>query len=103
VPLYFPCAAATGAIFRETTTGWTLFRDRVDHRAGLRRVHGRLPGRHVRPPPGSSAGWIAGALLALGLTLAGMRLVGNRRRRPRRIVHEPPAGAPGSFVAAESR
>jgi ferrous iron transport protein B len=103
VLLYFPCAAATGAIFRETTAGWTLFA--AAWTTGLAFIASTLAyqaatfGRH----PGSSAGWIAGALLTLALTIAGMRLVGNRRDRPHRIVHEPPAGARGSLVAGETR
>ncbi|MGE5637045.1 MAG: Fe(2+) transporter permease subunit FeoB [Nocardioidaceae bacterium] len=97
VLLYAPCAAATGAIYRETSVGWTLFA--VFWTTGLAYVistiayQGATLGRH----PASSLAWIAGALVALGLALAVMRVVGSRRLRPgsRRTSHGLPVPALG--------
>jgi ferrous iron transport protein B len=79
--LYIPCAAATGAIYRETTVGWTAFA--AAWTTGLAFVgsitayQAATFARH----PGSSAGWIAGMLLALGLVVAVMRWIGTSRLR----------------------
>ena len=99
VLLYFPCAAATGAIFRETTAGWTVFA--ASWTTGLAYVASTVAyqaatfARH----PGSSAAWLAGALLVLALAVAAMRLIGARRAPPQRIVHERPLASGGAVFA----
>lgn len=95
VLLYAPCAAATAAIHRETTAGWTVFA--VCWTTGLAYIVSTVAyqaatyGRH----PASSAAWICGALLALGLTIAAMRVAGSLRSTGTRRRRHPLATALG--------
>lgn len=79
VLLYLPCVAATGAIYRETTTAWTAFAvawtTAVAFSVSVVAYQSATFTRHA----GSSAAWITGILLAFALTVTAMRLVGMRR------------------------
>jgi ferrous iron transport protein B len=88
VLLYMPCAAATGAVFRETGTGWTLFAalwtTGLAFLVATIAYQGLTFGRH----PESSAAWILGLLAGLAAVVAALRIAGTRRSRRAR------AGAP---------
>jgi ferrous iron transport protein B len=82
VLLYFPCAAATGAIYRETTLGWTVFAGLwttgLAYAASIAFYQAATFGRH----PESSATWIGFVVMALLGTIAAMRVAGSRPRDP---------------------
>jgi len=79
VLLYAPCAAATGAIRRETTLGWTLFA--VGWTTGVAYVTATVFfqlatfGQH----PSASATWIAVLVGTMALVVTTMRILGTRR------------------------
>lgn len=79
VLMYFPCAAATGAIYRETNLRWTLFA--AAWTTGLAYWSAVLfyQAATFARDPASSAAWVAGLLVALVLVVAGMRFLGGRR------------------------
>lgn len=81
VLLYLPCAAATGAIFRETSLGWTAFAafwtTLLAYGASVAFFQAATAGRH----PESSAAWIAAVLVVLLGTIAVLRAVGTRASR----------------------
>lgn len=76
--LYFPCAAAMGAIHRETTGRWAVFA--AVWSTGLAYVvaviayQSATMDRH----PASSLAWIGGTLSVLALSIALMRVLGIR-------------------------
>lgn len=82
VLLYLPCAAATGAIFRETTAAWTAFAafwtTGLAYCASIVFYQGATFARH----PESSVAWIALVLVALLTTIAVLRVAGSRPRGP---------------------
>ncbi|UWX57158.1 Fe(2+) transporter permease subunit FeoB [Chlorobaculum sp. MV4-Y] len=75
--LYFPCAAAIAAVYRETNFGWTLFAGAWT--TGLAYVFAVLSyqigtwGAH----PGASAAWVAAMLFVLAVAVMLMYLAGN--------------------------
>ena len=79
VLLYFPCAAASGAIFRETSLGWTVFA--ATWTTGLAYAVATVfyQSATFTRHPGSSAGWIGSALLALASAVLAMRILGTHR------------------------
>jgi ferrous iron transport protein B len=81
VLLYMPCAAATGAVFRETGTGWTLFA--VLWTTGLAFLVATIAyqGLTFARHPESSAAWILGLLAGLAAVVAALRIAGARRER----------------------
>lgn len=76
--LYFPCAAATAAIYREVGARWTLFV--VSWTTGLAYGAGVLAyqfGTFARHPA-AAGGWIGAVLLAAALALLVLRRFGRR-------------------------
>lgn len=97
VLLYLPCAAATGAIFRETSARWTLFAacwtTALAYSASIVFYQGATFGRH----PESSLAWIGFVVLALLGTIMVLRVAGSRPRGPQPAHRTEPAlegGAP---------
>lgn len=80
VLLYVPCVAASGAIYRETGLGWTLFitgwTTGVAYMAATLCYQAATFARH----PAASAGWIAGLLALFLLVILTMRIIGQRRQ-----------------------
>ena len=91
VLLYLPCAAAIGAIFRETTAAWTAFAafwtTAIAYSASIVFYQAATIGRH----PESSAAWIGAVLAGLIATIAVLRLAGSRRSGPLPIGPAEPA------------
>ncbi|WP_159783755.1 Fe(2+) transporter permease subunit FeoB [Sodalinema gerasimenkoae] len=77
VLLYFPCLAATAAIYRETGSRWTLFAalwtTGLAYWVATFFYQFGTFDRH----PGSSTAWLVGLLVFLTLLLAGMRRIGR--------------------------
>ncbi len=80
VLLYFPCSAAIAAVYRETNLAWTMFTgfwttflayfaSTIFYQTATLSSH-----------PASSMVWIAGDLLALGLVIAVMKVLGNKKQ-----------------------
>lgn len=78
--LYFPCSAAIAAVYRETNLQWTLFAGVwttfIAYFAATLFYQTATIGSH----PASSLLWIAGDLLALGLIITIMKILGTERR-----------------------
>lgn len=88
VLMYFPCVAATAAVYRETNLGWTLFV--AGWTTGLAYWSGTLFyqvatfSRH----PGSSLTWIVGLAIVMVGTIGIMRKTRTvRRARPQMVSH----------------
>jgi len=79
VLLYFPCIAATAAIYREAGTRWALFV--AGWTTGLAYAMATLFYQAARftQHPASSAAWIGGMLAAFAVVIAAMRYRGRRR------------------------
>jgi len=91
VLLYFPCVAATAAIYREAGTRWTLFV--AGWTTGLAYASATIfyQGATFTQHPASSSAWIIGILAAFAVAFAAMRYVGRRRRDseiPLKVVQE---------------
>jgi ferrous iron transport protein B len=78
--LYFPCAAATAAIYRETNIGWTLFV--AGWTTGMAYLFATVfyQVATFTSHPLSSSFWIIGLLLGFGLILLGLYFYGNHAR-----------------------
>ena len=78
VLLYAPCAAATSAIWRETTPRWTLFA--VTWSTTLAWISATVfyQAATFSRHPGSSLAWIGGLLLLFSAILVSMRLLSRR-------------------------
>ncbi|MEM8613710.1 MAG: Fe(2+) transporter permease subunit FeoB [Cyanobacteria bacterium P01_H01_bin.105] len=88
VLLYFPCAAAMGAVYRETNWGWTTFIGCWT--TGLAYAMATLfyqLGTFAQHPA-QSLGWTVVIAIALGLTYIGMKLTGPDRQRQQQMAHE---------------
>jgi ferrous iron transport protein B len=91
VLLYFPCVAATAAIYREAGMRWTLFT--AGWTTGLAYGAATLfyQAATFAQNPASAAAWIAGVLAAFAAAIGAMRYTGSRRRRtgiPLKVVQE---------------
>ncbi|MEO0350632.1 MAG: Fe(2+) transporter permease subunit FeoB [Cyanobacteria bacterium P01_A01_bin.15] len=88
VLLYFPCAAAMGAVYRETNWGWTTFIGCWT--TGLAYAMATLfyqLGTFAQHPV-QSVVWTAVVAIALGLTYLGMKLASPGRLRQQQVAHE---------------
>ncbi|PPS45025.1 Fe(2+) transporter permease subunit FeoB [Chroococcidiopsis sp. TS-821] len=81
VLLYFPCVAATGAIFRETNLGWTVFAAAwttgLAYWVAVMFYQIATLTRH----PSTSIAWITGLAIAMAIALASLKLVKPRKVR----------------------
>ncbi|MBE9048172.1 Fe(2+) transporter permease subunit FeoB [Pleurocapsales cyanobacterium LEGE 10410] len=82
VLMYFPCVAATGAVFRETNLGWTLLV--AGWTTGLGYWVATMFYQIATFPqhPGSSLAWIIGGVVAMAVTIFLLKL----SRSPRKIT-----------------
>lgn len=90
VLLYFPCVAATAAIYREAGMRWALFV--AGWTTGLAYAVATIfyQTATFAAHPGSSAAWIGFMLTALASAIGGLRYVGHRRRAteiPLKVLH----------------
>jgi len=80
--LYFPCAAATGAMYRETGAGWTMLG--VSWSTGLAYASAVIfyqAATFSRHPLQSSV-WIVSLLLTLALVIVIFKRVGDKKTAP---------------------
>ncbi|PRY22580.1 ferrous iron transport protein B [Aliiruegeria haliotis] len=93
VLLYMPCAATIGAVWRETTAGWTLFASGwtmgLGYGSAVLFYQVATFGAH----PATSSLWIGGVLAVFGLFVLALREIG---RRDRASVSLAPVADPGS-------
>ncbi|HHP7230762.1 MAG TPA: nucleoside recognition domain-containing protein, partial [Xenococcaceae cyanobacterium] len=84
VLMYFPCVAATGAVYRETNLGWTLLV--AGWTTGLGYWVATMFYQIATFPqhPGSSLGWIIGGVVAMTGTIFLLKL----SRRPQKIASD---------------
>jgi ferrous iron transport protein B len=80
VLLYFPCVAATAAVFRETNLGWTIFVGAWTTGLGYWVATFYYQSATFSQNPGQSAACLVGLVAVMGTVLAGMKIVGDRRR-----------------------
>lgn len=89
VLLYFPCAAAMGAVYRETNWGWTMFVGCWT--TGLAYATATLfyqIGTFAQHPV-QSLFWVGAVALAFGLTVLGLKAVRpGRSLQPQALVHK---------------
>jgi ferrous iron transport protein B len=76
--LYFPCVAATAAVHRETTTGWTAFVAAWTTGWAYVVSVGFYQAATFARHPATSALWLAGLAVACGIALVAMRMMGAR-------------------------
>ena len=80
VLLYFPCVAATAAVYRETNLGWTIFVACWTTGLGYWAATFYYQLATFYQHPGSSSAWAIGLSLAMGVTLLGLKRFGDRHR-----------------------
>ena len=82
--LYFPCVAATAAVFRETNTGWTLFV--ACWTTGLAYMAATIfyQVATFRRHPSYSAAWIGGLVIAFATVVLALRLYGRYKETSER-------------------
>ncbi len=80
VLLYFPCVAATAAVFRETNLGWTIFVGAWTTGLGYWVATFYYQTMTFAQHPQQAIAWVLGLLAVMGGTLLGMKWVGDRRR-----------------------
>ena len=77
--LYFPCVAATAAVYRETNLGWTVFvacwTTGLAYMAATIFYQAATFARH----PTSSMLWISGLLMGFAAVVVSLKLWGRRR------------------------
>ncbi|MDR9405210.1 MAG: ferrous iron transport protein B, partial [Halothece sp. Uz-M2-17] len=81
VLLYFPCVAATAAIYRETNWGWTLFT--ISWTTGLAYWVATLFYQVAtwQQHPVSSLGWVISLALVMVVTIQGLKVARPLRRK----------------------
>jgi ferrous iron transport protein B len=86
VLMYFPCVAATAAIYRETNVGWTVFV--AAWTTGLAYWSATLfyQGAIFPQQPGISLAWIAGLVLVMAITIVGFKISQPVRRNRGQMI-----------------
>ncbi|MEQ8960755.1 MAG: nucleoside recognition domain-containing protein, partial [Coleofasciculus sp. C2-GNP5-27] len=86
VLMYFPCVAATAAIYRETNVGWTVFV--AAWSTGLAYWSATLfyQGAILPQQPGTSLAWMAGLVLVMATTIVGFKIAQPVRRNRRQMI-----------------
>ena len=79
VLLYFPCVAATAAVYRETNLGWTIFVGAWTTGLAYWVATFYYQAATLSQHPNSAIAWIVGLLLVMGLTLAGLKVFSQAR------------------------
>jgi len=80
VLLYFPCSAAIAAVYRETNLAWTMFTGFWTTFLAYFAATIFYQTATLSSHPASSVMWIAGDLLALGLVIAVMKVLGRKKQ-----------------------
>ncbi|MEM7062573.1 MAG: hypothetical protein AAF572_05345 [Cyanobacteria bacterium P01_B01_bin.77] len=88
VLLYFPCAAAMGAVYRETNWRWTTFIGCWTTGLTYAVVTLFFQSGTFAQYPVQSLGWTVASEIALGLTYVGMKLASPGRQRHQQMAHE---------------
>jgi ferrous iron transport protein B len=78
VLLYFPCVSATAAVFRETNLGWTIFVGLWTTGLAYWVAVFYYQSMTLTQAPASAIAWILGLLATMGITVLGMKWVGDR-------------------------
>lgn len=90
VLMYFPCVAATGAIYRETNLGWTVLAAAWTTGLGYWVASMFYQIATFSQHPGFSTAWIIGGVIAMGGAIFLLRLSRNSRRFSRDREHNQP-------------
>jgi ferrous iron transport protein B len=87
VLLYFPCVSATAALYRETNLGWTVFA--CTWTTGLAYWTSVLYYQVATyaEHPESSLIWVVRLVIAMALTLAGLKIAGATRPKRREVMN----------------
>jgi ferrous iron transport protein B len=87
VLLYFPCVSATAALYRETNLGWTVFA--CTWTTGLAYWTSVLYYQVATyaEHPDSSLIWVVRLVIAMALTLAGLKIAGATRPKRREVMN----------------
>ncbi len=80
VLLYFPCVAATAAVFRETNLGWTIFVGAWTTGLGYWVATFYYQAATAAQHPVQSTAWLVGLATVMVGVLGTMKVVGNQRR-----------------------
>lgn len=83
VLLYFPCVAATAAVYRETNLGWTIFVGAWTTGLAYWVATAYYQTMTFSQHPGQSIAWIVSLTLVMGTTLVGLKLAAQNRARRR--------------------
>ena len=78
VLLYFPCFAAMGAIYRELGLGWSAFAGVWTTGLAYGVATSFYQAARWQQDPVGAASWILGVVVALALSLAAMRWLGQK-------------------------
>ena len=86
VLLYFPCVSATAALYRETNLGWTVFAGLWTTGVAYFTAVGYYQIATFSEHPDSSLVCIVRLIVAMGLTLAALKLAGGKRAKRREAI-----------------
>ncbi|TAG87042.1 MAG: Fe(2+) transporter permease subunit FeoB [Oscillatoriales cyanobacterium] len=86
VLLYFPCVSATAALYRETNLGWTIFAGSWTTGIAYFTAVGYYQIATFSQHPDSSLICIVRLIIAMGLTLAALKLAGGKRAKRREAI-----------------
>ncbi|MFM9266742.1 Fe(2+) transporter permease subunit FeoB [Tychonema sp. BBK16] len=86
VLLYFPCVSATAALYRETNLGWTVFAGLWTTGVGYWVAVFYYQVATYAEHPESSVIWVVRLVIAMALTLAGLKMAGGIRPKRRAAI-----------------
>ncbi len=86
VLLYFPCVSATAALYRETNLGWTVFAGLWTTGVGYWVAVFYYQVATYAEHPESSVIWVVRLVIAMALTLAGLKMAGGIRPKRREAI-----------------
>ncbi|WP_445243705.1 MULTISPECIES: nucleoside recognition domain-containing protein [unclassified Microcoleus] len=86
VLLYFPCVSATAALYRETNLGWTVFAGLWTTGLGYWVAVLYYQVATYAEHPESSVIWVVRLVIAMALTLAGLKMIGAIRPKRRAAI-----------------
>lgn len=86
VLLYFPCVSATAALYRETNLGWTIFAGSWTTGIAYFTAVGYYQLATFSEHPDSSLVCIVRLIIAMSLTLVGLKMAGAKRPKRREAI-----------------
>lgn len=86
VLLYFPCVSATAALYRETNLGWTIFAGSWTTGIAYFTAVGYYQIATFSEHPDSSLVCIIRLIIAMSLTLVGLKMAGAKRPKRREAI-----------------